>query len=140
MSWRLVSMDLILLCYLLIFFVATIVISCLVDASVVADAISQYVKTWPASLQKLKTELKLALDITHCRPFEVNLCYTLITLTCSFLVGILVTLGIMWPVMTVLQALATRRLMLSIYDDLRHSRMGYEIFYNDGTGRIYKST
>lgn len=38
-------MDLILLCYLLIFFVATIVISCMVDASVVADAISQYVQT-----------------------------------------------------------------------------------------------
>lgn len=88
------------------------------------------------SSTKLEAEPKLAFDVTQSRPFENDLCYTRITLTCSFIVGVLVTLGIMWPVMTILQALATRRLMLSIYDDLRHSRMGYEIFYNDGTMRI----
>jgi hypothetical protein len=34
--------------------------------------------------------------------------------------------------MSVVQAMLTRHVMLSIYEDVRHSRMGFSLHYKDG--------
>jgi hypothetical protein len=37
------------------------------------------------------------------------------------------------PLTSMVQAALTRRVMLSIYEDIRHSHMGFSLFYKDGT-------
>jgi hypothetical protein len=49
---------------------------------------------------------------------------------CSLVTGVLFNVLVMSPAVSLLQAALTRRILLSVYDDIRWSHMGFAMFYD----------